>query len=94
MKLVTRVELGHGYTMLDGDAAPLPQPEQPPNFQPICLLWLNGWMDQDATCTEVGLGRGVIVLDGNPAPLPKKGAEPPNFRPMSTVTKRLYGSRW
>jgi len=31
---------------------------------------------------KVGLGPGHIVLDGNPAPLPKKGAQPPNFRPM------------
>ena len=39
---------------------------------------------------EVGLGQGYIVLDGNPAPLPKKGAEPPNFQPMSIVAKLLY----
>ena len=42
---------------------------------------------------EVGLGPGHIVLDGDPAPLPKNGAEPPNFRPMSVVAKRLDGSR-
>ena len=40
-------------------------------------------MDQDAT--EVGLGPGDFVLDGDPAPLPKKGAEPPNFRPMFII---------
>jgi len=33
------------------------------------------------------------VLDGDPAPLPKKGAEPPNFRPMFIVAKRLDGLR-
>ena len=27
-------------------------------------------------------------------PLPKKGVEPPNFRPMSVVSKRPDGSRW
>ena len=45
--------------------------------------------------TEVGLGPDDNVLDGDPAlPLRKKGAEPlPNFRPMSIVAKRLYGSR-
>jgi len=42
---------------------------------------------------EVGLGPGDFVLDGDPAPLPKKGAEPPNFWPMSIVSKRLDGSR-
>jgi len=30
-----------------------------------CLLWPNGWMEQDATGTEVALGPGHIVLDGN-----------------------------
>ena len=35
---------------------------------------------------------GDFVLDGDPAPLPKKGAEPPNFRPMFVVAKRLDGS--
>jgi len=43
---------------------------------------------------EVGLGSGDLVLDEDQAPFPKKGAEPPNFRPMSIVAKRLDGSRW
>ena len=42
---------------------------------------------------EVGLGPGDFVLDGDPNPLPKRGAEPPNFRPMFIVAKRLDGSR-
>ena len=42
-----------------------------------CLLWPNGWMDQDATWYEVGLGPGAIVLDGDPAPPPRKGAQQP-----------------
>jgi len=33
----------------------------------------------------VGLGPDDFVLDGDPAPLPKKGAEPPNFRPMFII---------
>ena len=43
---------------------------------------------------EVGLRPGDFVLDGNPAPFPKKGAQPPNFRLMFIVAKRLDGSRW
>jgi len=35
---------------------------------------------------EVGLGPGDFVLDEDPVPLPKKGAEPPNFRPMFIVS--------
>jgi len=44
--------------------------------------------------TETGLSQGDFVLDGDAAPPPQKGAEPPNFRPMFIVAKRLYGSRW
>jgi len=45
--------------------------------------------------SEVGLGPGDIVLDGDPGyPAPLKGDIPPNFRPMSVVTKRLSGSRF
>jgi len=43
---------------------------------------------------EVNLDSGDRVLDGDPAPLPQKGAEPPNFRPMFIVAKRLDASRW
>jgi len=50
--------------------------------------------DQDATWYGVRLDLSDTVLDGDPAPLPKKGAERPNFRPMSIVVKRLDGSRW
>ena len=38
---------------------------------------------------EVGLSPGDFVLDGDPAPHPKQGAEPPNFRPIFIVAKRL-----
>jgi len=42
----------------------------------------------------VGLSPGHIVLDGDLDELPpgKRGTAP-NFRPMSVVAKRLYGSR-
>jgi len=42
---------------------------------------------------EVGLGPGDFVLDGTPLPLPKKGAEPPDFRPIFIVAIWLDGSR-
>jgi len=43
--VVNKVE----YIVLDGDPGP-PQKKwtEPPIFSP-CLLWPNGWMDQDAT---------------------------------------------
>ena len=49
MKLGMQVGLGPGHTVLDRDPAPLPQEGvEPPVFGP-CLLWPNGWMDEDAT---------------------------------------------
>ena len=48
MKLSVEVGLGPGHTVLDGDPSPLPKGAQPTIFGP-CLLWSNGWMDQDAT---------------------------------------------
>jgi len=38
-----------------------------------CLLWPNGWMDQDATCP------GDIVLCWDPASPSRKGAQQPPF---------------
>ena len=37
---------------------------------------------------QVGLVPGHIVLDGDLVPLPNKGADHPNFRPMSIVAKQ------
>ena len=78
----------------DGDRAPPQKGGGAPHFSP------HVYCDQRAACikmplgTEVGLGPGDFVLDGDPALPPQKGAEPPNFRPMFTVAKRLDGSRW
>ena len=88
MKLVLGMEVGHspGDFVLDGEPVPtLPDKgaELPQIFGP-CLLWPNGWMDQDGTLigAEVGLGPGHIVLDGNPAPLPKKRGRAPILGPF------------
>jgi len=51
MKLGVHVGLGPGHTLLAGHPAPLSKGAQPPIFCP-CLLWPNGWMDQDATLYE------------------------------------------
>ena len=50
----------------------------PPLFGP-CLLWPNGWMDQDTTWYEVDLGPSYIVFDGEPVPPPPKGSQEPTF---------------
>ena len=50
MPLGTEVNLGPGDVVLDGVEAPL-KGAQSPVFGP-CLLWPNGWMDEDASWYE------------------------------------------
>jgi len=42
------VGLGPGHSVFDGDPAP-PKGHSPPPICGLCLLWPNGWMDQDGT---------------------------------------------
>ena len=89
MPLVTMVGLSPGNIVLDALQTQLHLPGAqlpPPNFG-LCLLWPNGWMDQDATRYE---GRPwprphCITWGPSSPPLPK-GAQAPNF-PMSVVAK-------
>jgi len=84
-----KVGLGPSDIALDGDTAPPPEKGgRAPNFRP-CLLWPNGWMDQDTTWYRatpwprpyLRLGPGHIVLDGDQLPT-KKGHSPlPIFDP-------------
>jgi len=58
MPLGTEVGLGPGDFAFDGTQLPPEQRAHHPHpiFGP-CLLWPNGWMDEDATWyTEVDLG--------------------------------------
>ena len=49
MPLGKKVGFDPSGIVLDGDPSPLPKNgTEPPIFGP-CLLWPNGWMDQDAT---------------------------------------------
>jgi len=89
MLLGREVGLGPGDFVLDGDPAPPEKRHSPrPIFCP-CLLWPNGWMDQDATWYGGKPRPGDVVLDWLAAP-PKRGTAP-SFRPMSIVAKRLDG---
>jgi len=65
--------LGPGHIVLDGDPAP------PPIFGP-CLLWANGWMDQDATWYE-GTLRPMPHCITWGSSSPQKGAQSPIFGP-------------
>jgi len=95
MKLGMEVGLGPSHIVLDGDPAPPPRKGHrgtaPPIFG-LCLLWPNGWMNEDATWHEfkLGLGPGHIVLDGDPAPSQKGHC--PNFRPNGHLSQPLLST--
>ena len=88
-----QVGLGPGHIVLDGD------PGLPPPKGHSRQFWAHVYCAQTATWTkmplamEEGLDPSDIVLDGTQFPLPKNGAELPNFRPVSVVTKPLHRSR-
>ena len=54
----------------------------------VGVLWPNGWMDQDETCMQVQPRPGPQCVRWRPSSPSPKGAQPPNFRPMSIVVKR------
>ena len=50
MSLGMEVDLGPGDFVLDGDPAPPPQKGGgAPQVFGKCLMWPNGWMDEDAS---------------------------------------------
>jgi len=141
MKLGMEVGIGPGHIVLDGDPPSRQKGAQPPPILGPCLLWPNGWMDQDATwyggrprprphsvrldpapspqkvhsrpslfgpCLLWPNGlmdQDATWYEGRPRPRPRcvrwgpispkeRGtSDPANFRPLSTVAKRLDGSR-
>jgi len=84
MKLSIEVGLVPGHIVLDRDPAPSPKMAHPQFSAHICCGQVAGWIKMPLG-RELGLDQSNIVLHGDPAPLPQKGAEPPNFRPMSIV---------
>jgi len=96
MLLGMEVGLDLGNLVLDGIQLPLPKNgAQQPHFSAHVYCGQTAQWIKMPLGIEVGLGSGHIVLDGDPAALPpKKQALPPNFQPMSVVTKRLDGSRY
>jgi len=90
IKMPLGMEIG---LSLDGDPVPLQQGGHSLPIFGACLLWPNGWMDQDATWYGGRLRPRLLVLDGDPAHLPKSCTAPPIFRPMSVVVQRLDGLR-
>jgi len=92
MPLGREVGLSPSDILLDGDPAPLSKRGHSSQLLAhVCCGQTVGWIKM-ALGTEVGLGPGHIVLDGNAAPPPQKGAQLPNFRPISIEAKRLDAS--
>ena len=63
---------------------------------PVCdvsVLWPNGWMDQNETWHGGRPRPQPHCVRWGPSSPPKRVTAPPNLRPMSTVAKRLIGSR-
>jgi len=75
MPLDMEVGLCPGHTVLDGDPAPPLEGAQPPLFG-SCLLWRNGWMDQDATWYEGRHRPRSHCVTWGPSSSPPKGQSP------------------
>jgi len=77
MLLDMEVGLGRlGDFVLHGDPFPLPKKGRSQIFGP-CLLWPNGWMDQDGTWHGGRPQPGGLCVRWGPSPL--------NFRPMFII---------
>ena len=82
MPLHREVDVVPGDIVLHGDLA-TPKGHSTQFLAHVCCGQMAGWM-KISFGTEVGLG------PGEPRSFPPKGArQPPTFRPMSIVAKRL-----
>jgi len=89
MPLGTQIGLSPGDIVLDGDpAASRKREQEPPIFGP-CLLWPNGWIDQDATWygDRPRLSQHCVRLGPSPPPRKKGAQQPPLFGPSAFVPK-------
>jgi len=87
MPLGTEVDVSPGDIVLDWNPALSQKGHSPPIFGP-CLLWPNGWMDQDATWYGGRSRHRPHCVRWGQAP-PERGIAAPSFRPLSIVAKRL-----
>jgi len=78
MPLGTKVGLGPGNTVLDGDPAPPKKGHSPHFLAHVYCGQTAGWVKMPSGM-EVGLGPGHIVLDEDPAPQPPKKGHIPQF---------------
>jgi len=88
MPLGTMVGLGPGNILLHEDTVP-PQGAQPQNFGQ-CLLWPNGWMDQDATSYKGRPRPRSHCVTWEPSSPPKMGTAPIFGRCLLWPNGRLF----
>jgi len=83
MLLGTEIGLGPGDVVLDGDpAAPKRGTPLPPPIFCTCLLWPNGWIDEDATWYGSRPRPRAHCVRRGPSSLRERDtAPPPLFRP-------------
>ena len=86
MPLGMEVGLGPGDIVFDVDPATPRKKAHPPspNFGP-CLLWPNGWMDEDAAWYRSRRWPRPHCTRRSPSSRERGTAAPPHFRPMSVV---------
>jgi len=87
MPLGMEIGLGSGHSVLDGNPAPPKKGTAPAPISSPCLLWPNGWIDQDATWYGGRPQPRQHCVRWGPSAPPRRGIAP-NFRPMSIVTTR------
>jgi len=93
MPLGMEVGLSPGDFVLDGYPALIPIKGRSPTIFGPCLLWPNGWMDQDATWYGGrSRCRRHCVRWGPSYPPPAKKAQPPSIRPLYIVAEQMHVS--
>jgi len=79
MKLGTKVGLGPGHIVLDGDPVTPPHRCTVPQFLAhVCCGQAAGWIKMPLGI-KVDLGTGDIVLDRDPSPPKNEGTAAPKF---------------
>ena len=90
MPLGMEVGLHPDHTVLDGHLAPPNGHNSPPIFDP-CLLWPNGWMDQDAAWYGGRpRPRPHYITWGPSSPDGKRHSSPATFQRMSKFVMQWW----